>query len=199
MPSGRSVRAVRVLTVTGSTEKMGKESAVRTTAVARRIVAYGCLWSLLWWLLSGGAAESWLVGGPTVLAAAAMSAWLAPVAPWRWTVGGLARFSWHFGLASLLGGVDVAWRAIHPRLPIDPRMLNYRSRLPAGTARIFFANVVSLCPGTVSAHVRDDVLRIHVLDARQPVRARLDDLERAVAALFGVQLTPLDASRAGEP
>jgi len=155
----------------------------------RRFVAYGFLWSLLWWLLSKGQAASWLVGGPTVLAAAGLSVSLAPHRGWRWNVGGLARFGWHFGRASLAGGVDVAWRAIHPRLPIDPQMIQYESRLPEGTARTFFANVISLCPGTVSASLRGRVLTIHVLDAQQPIHTRLGELERAVGALFGAALS----------
>jgi len=165
--------------------------------VLRRFFAYGFVWLLLWWLLSKGQAASWLVGGPTVLAAAGISVWLAPPWGWRWKLGGLARFVWHFGCASLAGGADVAWRAIHPGLPIDPRMMEYESRLPAGTARVFFANVISLCPGTVSAHVRGSLLRIHVLDGQQPVRARLAELERAVGALFGAELPPEDPRAGG--
>jgi multicomponent Na+:H+ antiporter subunit E len=164
----------------------------------RRFAAYGVVWALLWWLLNKGQVDSWLVGGPTVLAAAGISVWLAPQSGWRWTVGGLARFVWHFGYASLAGGVDVAWRAIHPRLPIHPGMIEYESRLPAGTARVFFANAISLCPGTVSASLRGSLLKIHVLDGQQPIHARLADLERAVGVLFGVELLR-ENSQAGSP
>jgi multicomponent Na+:H+ antiporter subunit E len=100
----------------------------------------------------------------------------------------MARFTWYFGRASLAGGVDVAWRAVHPRLPIDPQMMEYQSRLPPGTAQVFFANAISLCPGTVSACLRDGRLTIHVLDAQQPIRARLGELEQVVGALFGIEL-----------
>jgi multicomponent Na+:H+ antiporter subunit E len=102
------------------------------------------------------------------------------------------RFGWHFGRASLAGGIDVAWRALHPRLPIDPQMIQYRLRLPPGTAQVFFANAVSLCPGTVSATMREGVLGIHVLDARQPARARLAELEQTVTDLFDVPLQHRD-------
>jgi multicomponent Na+:H+ antiporter subunit E len=149
-------------------------------------------WSLLWWLISEGDAASWLVGFPTVLAAAGVSCgWL----PHRRGDGGSAesyRFAWYFGRASLEGGFDVAWRALHPRLPIDPGLIEYRTRLPEGTARVFFANAISLCPGTVSASMRGDRLTIHVLDLRHEVIARLGDLEQKVAVLFGAVLLPED-------
>jgi multicomponent Na+:H+ antiporter subunit E len=158
----------------------------------RWFVAYAATWSLLWWLISEGDAASWLVGFPTVLAAAGVSVWLAPMSAWRWKLRGVVPFVWHFGRASLEGGVDVAWRAFHPRLPIDPGMLEYRTRLPAGTARTLFANVISLCPGTVSADLREDLLTIHVLDCRQPVPRKLRELELAVGRLFGVRLPDED-------
>jgi multicomponent Na+:H+ antiporter subunit E len=157
-------------------------------------IEYTVAWSVLWWLLSRGQATSWLVGGPTVLAAAGMSVWLSPKWGWHWTVGGMVRFIWHFGRVSLSGGIDAAWRAIHPQLPIEPQMIEYHARLPAGTARVFFANAISLCPGTVSASMRGCVLTIHVLDARQPVHQQLAELERAVAILFDVPWEPGDGS-----
>ncbi|MCL4201005.1 MAG: Na+/H+ antiporter subunit E [Pirellulaceae bacterium] len=154
----------------------------------REFSAYGLAWATLWWLLSRGHADSWLVGVPTVLAAAGLSVWMAPPWSWRWNFVGMVRFAGYFVRASLAGGCDVAYRAIHPRLPIHPRMMVYHSRLPIGTAQVFFANAISLSPGTVSARLRHGKLTIHVLDARQPVRAKLAELEQAVGELFGVEL-----------
>lgn len=169
---------------------------VRRADGVRQFVAYVAIWSVLWWLLSAGRVDSWLVGAPTVAAAATASAWLAPSHTWRWSVQGLARFTVHFVRAALAGGLDVAYRALHPHLPIDPQLVKYITRLPPGTARVFFANVISLCPGTVSASLRDRVLIIHVLDGRQPNRVRLAALEEAVARLFAVELS---SGRTGSP
>ena len=172
--------------------KFSRQKRLNRTQAVRWFAAYAAIWSLLWWLISEGDPASWLVGFPTVLAAAGVSLWLAPVSAWQWKIRGVIPFAWYFGRASLEGGVDVAWRALHPRLPIAPGMIEYRTRLPQGTARVFFANALSLCPGTVSALMRDDRLTIHVLDLRQPVIARLGDLEQTVAVLFGAVLLPED-------
>ncbi len=155
--------------------------------MAGRLVFYSLAWAVLWWLISEGDPASWLVGLPTVLAAAAISTWLAPPSAWRWTLRGIPRFVWYFGRSSIEGGFDVAWRAVHPGLPIEPGIIEYRLRLPRGTARVFFANAISLCPGTVSMRMRDDRLLIHVLDMGQPVHQRLGELERVVSVLFGVE------------
>ncbi|TVS14954.1 MAG: cation transporter [Planctomycetaceae bacterium] len=164
--------------------------------VAGRLVYYSLAWAVLWWLINKGDLDSWLVGLPTVLAAATISTWLAPPSVWRWTLRGIPRFVWYFGRSSIEGGFDVAWRAVHPGLPIEPGVIEYPIRLPQGTARVFFANAISLCPGTVSMQMREDRLLIHVLDMGQPVHQRLGELERVVSVLFGVE-SALDERAAG--
>jgi multicomponent Na+:H+ antiporter subunit E len=178
--------------MTARMTKAKRQKKLSRTQAVRWFVAYVAIWSLLWWLISEGDAASWLVGFPTVLAAAGVSLWLAPTSVWRWQIRGVVPFAWYFGRASLDGGFDVAWRALHPHLPIEPGLIEYRTRLPEGTARVFFANAISLCPGTVSASMRGDRLTIHVLDLRHEVVARLGDLEQKVAVLFGAVLLPED-------
>ena len=90
---------------------------------------------------------------------------------------------------SLRGGVDVALRALHPRLPLAPALLAYDLRLAPGLARIFMVNVVSLLPGTLSADLSGSGLSVHVLDRNLPVQHQLQALEQQVAMLFGVSLS----------
>ncbi len=141
-----------------------------------------------WALLTEARRDSWIVGGPVVLAASLVAVHLAPRDRCRWSVIGLLGFGPHFVRSSIMGGIDVAWRSMHPRLPIDPQMIEYPLRLPAGTARTFFMNVVNLLPGTVSADVGKDVLTVHVMDVNQPMQRNLATLEDAVAKLFAMRL-----------
>ncbi len=142
------------------------------------------LFSLLWWLLTEGAVDSWPVAVPVVgLATLASLRLWSPVDCSLW---GIARFVPFFLWRSLAGGVDVARRAVHPRLPLAPGLYRHVWRLPAGMPRVFMANVVSLLPGTLSVVLASDELRIHVLDERGDFRAELDGLERRVAEVFGV-------------
>lgn len=145
---------------------------------------YTAVFSLLWWLLSEGDLKSWVVGIPTVLAAAAVSVRLAPTTAWRFRWTSLPTFFWQFLFLSVEGGVDVARRALAIQPKIDPGMIEFETTLPEGTARVFFANVISLCPGTVSANLRDDIISIHVLDMQTSTADKLRGLEEAVAKLF---------------
>lgn len=144
----------------------------------------GCL--LLWWALTGGAPSSRLIGGLTI----AVALWVMRSTPqgprWRLSLSGLLRFLPYFFLQSVRGGIDVTRRAFSPSLPLDPTVVAFSLNLPPGSARIFFLNSVSLLPGTLSADLDHTTLSVHLLDRQ--VDPQLDQLERRVAALFGVTL-----------
>lgn len=150
----------------------------------------GCLravlFSLIWWILTDGAMNSWLVGVPVVLFATLVSVVLLP--PLSWSLTGIVRFAPYFLWRSLYGGIDVARRALHPRLPISPGMYDHRWRLPPGLPRVFMANTVSLLPGTLSAELDEEHLRVHVLDQTGTFASELTIIEVRVARLFGLNL-----------
>lgn len=145
------------------------------------------LFSLIWWILTNGVMESWLVGVPVVLLATLASVVLLP--PSSWSFMGIVRFIPFFLWRSLYGGVDVAVRALHPRLPIAPGMYDHQWRLPPGMSRVFMANTVSLLPGTLSAELSDDYLRVHVLDHTGTFALELRVIEEHVANVFDFVLT----------
>ena len=143
------------------------------------------LFAVLWWMLTGGAAGSWLLGVPVVLVAAWLSRtlWVDPPL----SLAGLARFTPWFAYQSLAGATDVAQRALRPAMPLHPGLVRYRLRLPPGVCRVSLANVVSMLPGTLSAELDGDELVIHALDTRQDLHAMVRDLEPRIAAVFGLE------------
>lgn len=152
------------------------------------------LFAALWWVLTEGRPGAWAVGSVIILAATALSLRLSRPTPW--SLGGLVRFIPFFVWDALRGGLDVAWRACRPDLPIAPAMLTYRLRLPPGRARVFMIAVINLLPGTLSTEVSRNDLLLHVLDRRRAIEDDLIALETHVAAMFRVTLTgPAAASR----
>ena len=151
---------------------------------AARLIARAFAFAALWAILGGG--EGWAIGVPVIIVAVASTSSVLPAA--RWSVSGLARFIPYFLWNSLRGGVDVAARAVHPRLPIDPAIVRYALRLDAMPARVLMANTVTLLPGTLSARLHHDTLEVHVLNASADVTDMLGKLERRVADVFGQQL-----------
>ena len=146
------------------------------------------LFALIWWILTDGAMGSWLLGAPMVLFSTLASLLLLP--PFSWSLTGIVAFVPFFLWYSLRGGVDVAKRTFHPKLPIAPEILEYPMRLPPGLPQVCMANIVSLLPGTLSAESGADCLHVHVLDKRKDLLSELDRVEQRVAAIFGISLLP---------
>ncbi len=79
--------------------------------------------------------------------------------------------------------LDVARIILHPRLPVEPAIVKYRTFLEGDLPRTVFADSITLTPGTVTVGLDDDVLRVHCLCPYH--REGLPRLERMVAWLFG--------------
>jgi multicomponent Na+:H+ antiporter subunit E len=153
----------------------------------------GVLFSLIWWVLSNGDVSSWWIGVPAVVFAVMASVALIPPTPlvWRAWLG----FVPFFLIRSLMGGVDVAWRAFHPRLPIAPELIEYPLRLPPGLPQVVMVNTVSLLPGTLCAELGKGMLKLHVLDGGHDFKSELEAIEQHVVRMFGLFLNVDDGGK----
>lgn len=168
------------------TQRRYRMNTIKETNSGSISLSRGLLFAIIWWILTDGSASSWWIGVPVILLAVITSNALIP--PTRLAWSGLLRFIPFFFTRSLMGGVDVAWRAFHPSLPIAPDLIAYPLRLPSGLPQVFMANTVSLLPGTLSAELGQSALQVHVLDRRKDFVAELEAVEINVARVFGVSL-----------
>jgi multicomponent Na+:H+ antiporter subunit E len=147
------------------------------------------VWMALLWLgLNGLDGNSWMVGGPAVLAAAWISVKLLPSVSWRWSLRGALLFAAYFLRESVRGGWDVARRAISPRLALSPAIVCHPFSLPPGPSRLFFCSAIGLLPGTAVVAIAESSVCVHLLDNSTSVEEELGELERRVGALFGLEL-----------
>lgn len=156
------------------------------TSLIQTCIFRAAMFSLLWWILTSGNPASWLVGIPTIAIATLASVALLPSC--AWSPVGIVRFILFFIVHSLRGGADVAWRAFHPGLPIEPIMLDYPLRLEAGRSQVYLVSVINLLPGTLSVSLGASSLKIHTLNAGKNVVSELRSVEHYVALIFGVTL-----------
>lgn len=159
-------------------------------------IPFGLFLAAIWWILTGGVSSSWMIGIPAIALTILVSrAWQAPTLN-QFRPLALGYFVPYFLLHSFRGGVDVAWRACLPHLPISPAMIDYPLRLPThDSSRTFFVNTLNLLPGTITVEILDDHLRIHLLTESDEVVARLSQLEERVGWLFHHRLPESDLSR----
>ena len=166
-------------------EGSGTPGAPRRSAQLADVVVRGVILTFVWWALSEGSGRTPLLAGAVIVAALATSFALLPSVEWRLPLRALVRFIPYFLAQSLRGGFDVARRALHPRLLIEPGFVEYELSLSSGPARTAFIGVLSLLPGTVSVQLTaPGTVRIHVLDAAGFDAGRLRELEERVAPLF---------------
>lgn len=141
------------------------------------------LW-LIWLALNGW--DNLSFGLVAALSGAALGAWLASESPHPWRPHRLMAFTLYFLWESLVGGIDVAWRALHPALRIEPCFRPHQTKLPAGQPRTLLLSIVSLLPGTLSADMQaDDVLLVHALTPQ--ALGSVEQLERWIAWLFSIE------------
>ncbi|MDP2940336.1 MAG: Na+/H+ antiporter subunit E [Candidatus Omnitrophota bacterium] len=64
--------------------------------------------------------------------------------------------------------IDVAYRVIHPDLPINPGIVKVKTSLKSDTALTFLANSITLTPGTMSVDIDQEngYLYIHWIDVK---------------------------------
>ena len=151
----------------------------------RRSLLRFAIFSLLWYAFAGSDGLSWVIGVPAVLLATSLSLILASSSPLNICLYGLFRFVPFFLYQSVRGGIDVMRRALSFSQDLDPGLVFYTTLLPEGSARIFFVNTISLLPGTLSAELRGNQVKIHTLDKGLPVWANIQRLEYRIAALMG--------------
>lgn len=145
--------------------------------------------ALLWVGLAGPDPASWVIGGPVIAAATALSLAFPPARRVRVAPLGAIRFIGWFAVASLRGAIDVAGRALAWRMPLAPGIRSFETDLPPGAPRLVFVNAITLLPGTLSAGIRGTRVEVHMLDTRIDLAAELAPLEARVRALFAVSAT----------
>ncbi len=84
----------------------------------------------------------------------------------------------------VVSAVHVAAVVLHPRMPVRPRVIRFRSDQPNDVARMLLANSITLTPGTLTIEVEGDAFTVHALTGAT-ARGLLDGTMQAkVARLF---------------
>ena len=153
----------------------------------RAILERSLACALLWWILTEGRVDGWGIGLVSVGLAVVASLHLLPPARTRFSWRGLFGFIGFFLRHSLRGGVQVATRALRTDMDLAPALIDLPFGLPPGPARVLLACTLNLLPGTLTAVIVGDTLRLHVLDRRMPIAEEVRMAEMRIARMLGVE------------
>lgn len=86
--------------------------------------------------------------------------------------------------------LDVAFRVLHPKLPIKPGIIKIKTGLRSKMGRIILANSITLTPGTITVDVKDDILYVHWIfvesqNIDEPTRCIAANFEKYLEVIFG--------------
>ncbi len=153
-------------------------------------------WTILlsasWLILTAGDLVSWAIGLPFI----AMAILLQPGSetsgensilknsPFS-KILGLVQFAFFFLVESVRGGLDVSRRVLARKPKVDPAFFDYSMQLQLPSSQQFFIGSVSLLPGSLSADLMNNQLRIHTLDQHTNTTLGVKRLELLVGKIFG--------------
>lgn len=79
-----------------------------------------------------------------------------------WLLVYLFIFTWE----CIKANFDVAYRVLHPAMPIKPGIVKVKMDLKSDFARTMLANSITMTPGTITVDIIDDALYVHWIYVR---------------------------------
>jgi len=95
-----------------------------------------------------------------------------------------------FLVALVRSNLDVAFRVLNPKLPINPGIVKVKTSLHSKTGRLVLANSITLTPGTLTVETKDDYYYIHWIDVttqdvEKASREIVSKFEKYLEVMFG--------------
>ncbi|WP_461863852.1 Na+/H+ antiporter subunit E [Thermococcus sp.] len=72
----------------------------------------------------------------------------------------------YFLWAMIMANLDVAYRVLHPKRPINPGIVECKTVLKSDVGKLSLANSITLTPGTITLDVMGDRYFIHWIDVK---------------------------------
>jgi multicomponent Na+:H+ antiporter subunit E len=171
-----------------------------------RTVALAVLLALFWFLLSGRWGLQYVL---FMIATVGVVLVLNPERPFGWRTPAGGRFAGAGMIARIRAtryliryvvwllwnvikaNVEVAVLILHPRMPIQPRLLTFRTTLEHPVAQVLIANSITLTPGTVTIDLSDGEYLVHALVPGSSGGVTGANLQNMVGPIFGEGADPV--------
>ncbi|MGA1873632.1 MAG: Na+/H+ antiporter subunit E [Thermoplasmatota archaeon] len=84
----------------------------------------------------------------------------------------------------VLANLDVAYRVLHPGMPIKPGIVEVEPGIESDMGKLVLANSITLTPGTLSMDYIDDRLYIHWINVKEDPKESMKPLDKTVKEVF---------------
>ena len=95
----------------------------------------------------------------------------------------------------IMANVQVAYLVLHPKMPIDPVLFLFRTRMRKGISQVTLANSITLTPGTITVSLEGGRYIIHTL--KPPLASELAEavMQNKIAKVYLEEKEPPPAAR----
>lgn len=88
-----------------------------------------------------------------------------------------------FILEVIKSNIDVSWRILHPKLPIEPNIKTLDASQHSDLATAIYANCITLTPGTYSLDLDENSIEVHSLTNVHAQDLQTGEMSRRISAL----------------
>lgn len=83
-----------------------------------------------------------------------------------------------------LANLHVAALVLNPKMPIDPRIVTFKTKLETDISNVTLGNSITLTPGTITMDIKDGVFYVHALSQKVADDLNAGEMEDRVAHIF---------------
>jgi len=80
--------------------------------------------------------------------------------------------------------LHVAYLALSPKMPIDPQIIRFTTKLESDISWVALANSITLTPGTITVDIREGEFFVHALDRKVAYDLNTGEMEDKIAHVF---------------
>jgi multicomponent Na+:H+ antiporter subunit E len=84
----------------------------------------------------------------------------------------------------LMSNLHVASLVLRRKMPINPQVLTFKTKLETDISCVALANSITLTPGTITMDIRDGVFYVHALSKKVADELQAGAMEDRVAHIF---------------
>ncbi len=89
---------------------------------------------------------------------------------------------WFF-IEVVKSNIDVSWRILHPKLPIEPNVMTVDASQHSDLATAIYANCITLTPGTYSLDLDENSIEVHSLTQALAKDLQTGEMSRRISLL----------------
>jgi multicomponent Na+:H+ antiporter subunit E len=84
----------------------------------------------------------------------------------------------------LVSNFHVAYLALSPKMPIDPKIIRFKTKLESDMSMVALANSITLTPGTITMDIEEREFIVHALSKKVADDLNTGEMEDRIAHIF---------------